>query len=258
MDYKSDFFKLLNKLKDKENFAYVRYSDGEAIVMQNKKLVLAQDHVEIGDATLGFGYSDQDHKEFIPEKHGFVRDKLLASYKYKAANYFVGSICESCDCASKEYALWMQEQYGALDQNYTSTNLLVNGNYADFITHFVPQLKNRKNVMICNENATFDKVPFEVTKDFRVGKNCIVSDHHLFDEIRNYINDNQIKDHVFLFSASSLSEILIHQLYEYNNQNTYIDIGTTLNPYLGLEIAREYLKAYWSGYPHPNLYKECK
>jgi len=258
MNYKGDFFNLLEKIKRKENFAYVRYSDGEAIVMQNKKLVLAQDRVEVADDTLGFGYSDQDHKEFIPEKHGFVKDRLLASYKFKASNYFVGSICESCDCASKEYALWMQEQYGSLDQNYTSANLLVNGNYADFITYFVPELKGRKNVIICNKNATFEKLPFEVVKDFRVGQNCIVNDHHLIDEIKTYIDQNHITNHVFLFSASSLSEILIHQLYAHNNQNTYIDIGTTLHPYLNLEIAREYLKAYWKGYPHPNLYKECQ
>jgi len=258
MDYRSDFFKLLQKIKNKENFAYVRYSDGEAIVMQNKKLVLADNHVQTGETTHNFGYSFQDHKEFIPEKHGFVKDKLLESYKFKAKNYFVGSICKNCDCASKEYMKWMQDEYGELDEHYTSTNLLVNGNYVSFVTYFIPELKNRKNVIICNENATFDKLPFDIVKDFRVGQNCIVNDHYLIDGIKNYIDENDITDHVFLFSASSLSEILIHQLYEHNSNNTYIDIGTTLHPYLNLEIAREYLKAYWKGYPHPNLYKECK
>lgn len=258
MNYKADFFKLLKKLKEKENFAYVRYSDGEAIVMQNKKLVLASEHVDVAEQRLGFGYSEQDHKEFIPEKHGFVKDKLIESYKYKAANYFVGSICESCDCASKEYAKWMQDEYGQLDERYTSANLLVNGNYADFITHFVPALKDRQNVIICNEHATFDNLPFEVEKDFRVGQNCIVNDHYLIDDIKSYIDKNNIKNHVFLFSASSLSEILIHKLYEHSPDNTFVDVGTTLHPYLNLEIAREYLKAYWKGYPHPNLYKECK
>jgi len=258
MNYKSDFFKILNKLKNKENFAFVRYSDGEALVMQNKKLILSDDRVEAGETTYNFGYSSQDHKEFIPEKHGFVKEALLNSYKFKSENYFVGSICKNCDCASKEYSEWMKEEYGDYDEHYTSANLLVNSNYPLFINNFIPELKNRQNIIICNEKATFDKLPFPVLKNFQVGTNCIVNDHHLIEEIKKYIDENVIKDHVFLFSASSLSEVLIHQLFKHNNKNTYIDIGTTLHPYLKLDVARDYLRAYWNGINHPDLYKECK
>ena len=242
----------------KENFAFVRYSDGEALVMQNKKLILAEDHVQAGEIRYGFGYTSQDHKEFIPEKHGFVKETLLDSYKYKEKNYYVGGPCKNCDCASKDFVDWMHEQYGALDNNYTYSNLMVNSNYPLFLNYFVPELKKRKNIIICNEKADLSKLPFNVVKDFRVGKNCIVNDHHLFDEIKNYIDANSIQDSVFLFSASSLSEILIHQLYQHNPNNTYVDIGTTLHPYLGLDVNRDYLRGYWTGQGHPDLYRECK
>lgn len=258
MKFKTDFFKLLNKLKKKENFSFVRYSDGEVLVMQNKKLVLADDHVQAGEVRHGFGYSSQDHKEFIPEKHGFVKDKLLESYKYKEENYFVGGICKNCDCPSREFVDWMHSEYGELDENYTYANLMVNSNYPLFVCYFVPELRHRKNVIICNEEADLSGLPFKVEKDFRVGKNCIVNDHNLIDDIREYISSNNIKDYVFLFSASSLSEILIHQLHEFNKDNTYVDVGTTLHTYLKLDPARDYLRAYWNSQPHPDLYKQCQ
>jgi len=98
---------------------------------------------------------------------------------------------------------------------------------------------------------------FDIVKDFRVGKNCIVNDHHLIEEISQWISENEVKDHVFLFSASSLSEVLIHNLFKSNQNNTYIDIGTTLHPYMGLDIARDYLKAYHYNLPHPDLKSSC-
>ena len=69
MDFKNDFFKLVNKLKTKENFAFTRFSDGEIAIMQGKVLVLASDKVILGETVYGFGYADNDHKEFvIPDK----------------------------------------------------------------------------------------------------------------------------------------------------------------------------------------------
>tara|TARA_Y100001936_G_C15771884_1_gene506676 strand:- start:322 stop:690 length:369 start_codon:yes stop_codon:yes gene_type:complete len=121
----------------------------------------------------------------------------------------------------------------------------------------VPEFANHKVVMICSEKAKFDKAPFDVVKDFRVGKNCIVNDHHLEEEIKTWMDENNVEDHLFLFSASSLSEILIHKLFEHNTKNTYMDIGTCLHPYLGLTVERDYLRAYWNNGFHPDLFKEC-
>jgi hypothetical protein len=157
----------------------------------------------------------------------------------------------------KEFAPWMHDLYGDIDDKLTSANLLVNSNYPLFVGHFIPELKKKKLVFICSENADLDNGEFDVVKDFRVGKNCIVNDHHLAVDIKKWIDDNSVEDHVFLFSASSLSEVLIYELYKHNDKNTYIDVGTTLHPHLGLSIERDYLRAYHSGIPHPDLYKTC-
>lgn len=259
MKFKDDFFLLVEKLKNNENFAYTRFSDGEIAIMQNKKLLLESDHVILGQTHHNFGYTKNDHKNFDPENdsHQKLRKKLLEAYKHKDKNYFVGSICKNCNCASTEFKDWMINEYGALDDNYTFANLLVNSNYPLFVNHFIAALKDKKVVVVCNKSADCSNLPFQLIKDFRVGENCIINDWHLIDEMKSYIADNNIKDTIFLFSASSLSEVLIYELYKEFTNNTYIDIGTTLHRHLGMELARDYLRAYWKGNMHFDLIREC-
>ena len=118
-------------------------------------------------------------------------------------------------------------------------------------------MKNKKVVIVCNKTANFSNLPFEVIKDFRVGENCIINDWHLIDEIKSFINDQKTEDVVFLFSASSLSEVLIYELYKKFPNNTYVDVGTTLHKHLNMELSRDYLKAYWNSKIHFDLLREC-
>ena len=251
MKFKDDFFLLVEKLKNNENFAYTRFSDGEIAIMQNKRLLLANDHVILGETHHNFGYTKND------DEHQKLRQKLLEAYKYKSKNYFVGSICKNCNCASAEFKDWMINEYGSIDNNYTFANLLVNSNYPLFVTHFLKALKGKKVVIVCNETASFSGLPLNVIKDFRVGENCIINDWHLVNEIKNFINDQKLEDAVFLFSASSLSEVLIYELYKEFDNNTYIDVGTTLHKHLGMELSRDYLKSYWGGNLHMDLLRDC-
>jgi len=259
MRYEDDFFELLRKIKNHENFAFTRFSDGELFIMQNKELNLRKESVVVGDIVYNFGYDEEDHKHFDPVKHQFLKDALLDAYTYKKDNYFVGGICSNCTCASMEHKDWMQEQYGNMDKNYMTTNLLVNSNYEIFMSQMLPEIKKRELVIVCNERATFPDKDLKIKKHFKVGKNCIVNDWHLIEEISNWIADNNIEDYLFLFSASSLSEVLIHQLYKKYDNNTYIDIGTTMNKSLGLSLKRDYLKSYWeSGFFSPDIFRKCE
>jgi hypothetical protein len=255
--FKEDFFLLLNKIKRGEHFAFTRFSDGETCIMRNEKLVLATDHVLVGTKLHTFGYSEDDHKEFIPQQHGFVRDALVDSFQFSKKNYFVGAGCGECTCLIQPDIPMLRELRPGDEEHWTSPNLLVNSNYSLFLNQMIPQFTDKKIVMVCSKDASFEKLPFEVVKDFRVGRNCIVNDHHLIDEMKSWVEENNIRDHIFLFSASSLSEILIHRLFELNNHNTYIDIGTTLHWHLNLGIERDYLRAYWNRSGHPDLFKDC-
>tara|TARA_R100000231_G_scaffold139598_1_gene121525 strand:- start:742 stop:1932 length:1191 start_codon:yes stop_codon:yes gene_type:complete len=260
-DFTKDLEMFAEKLAAKENFAFVRFSDGEADILKNMKLVIADDYVIEGDFTHNFGYSKEDHKHFDPEKHAFVRDKLIKSFLFSKDNYYTGIACPCCIGGHQAHA-WMKRQVGRTNEYLTWANLFVNGNYEAFLTRLVPIIAERKVVMVCSKNADLEKAKkelcFDVVKDFRVGENCIVNDHHLADEIKDWIKQNNIKDHVFLFSASSLSEILIHELFKEYDQNTYLDIGTTLHPYFDLGYERDYLKGhFWSNYKSADIGKKC-
>ena len=240
-NFREHFFMLHEKLKNKENFAFQRFSDGELRIMQNKKLVLAEDHYQIGNNKVNAKYVPEDHKHFDPEKHQFFRNKLMEAYKFQKENYFVGLSCRCCvsDNDFKEMVSWYEGDPNS--DLLTWSNLWVNGNYSLFKEYMIPEFSNNKIVYILNENANIKGLPFSVVKDFRVGKNCIINDYGLIEIVSDWIIKNNIENHVFLFSASSLSNFMIYELYKRYDKNTYIDVGTCFNTHLKLSGIRQYL-----------------
>lgn len=238
--FSGHFDMILDKLKSGEHFGYCRFSDGELRIMQNLELKLAADHFQIGDKKSGGHYAAEDHKHFDPKEHEFYHEKLMESYRFKKDNYFVGLSCRCC-VGNGDFNQMLEMYDGDTESdNLTWANLFLNGNYPRFVNEFLPEFKNKKIVYIVNENADLSGLPFEVVKDFRVGKNCIINDYGLIEDIKKWIDENGIEDHVFLFSASSLSNFMVHQLFDHNDKNTYIDVGTTLNPYIGMKARRGY------------------
>ena len=76
-DFRQAFDTLLNKLKSGENFAFSRFSDGELFILQNKTVVLADNHYVTGDVRGPNRYTKEEHKEFYPDRHQVYRDKLI-------------------------------------------------------------------------------------------------------------------------------------------------------------------------------------
>lgn len=254
-DFRQDFYKFLNKLKNHKNFSFGRFSDGELRILQNIPLTLGPKEIRIGNIVKPSKYKEHDHKHFDPNIHQFYRDKLIEAFKFKKPNYYKGISCRCC-VGEKDFQ-WQLDLYGGDDNSLTWANLWVNGNYSLFIEHFIPEFKKHSIIFICNENANLSKLPFQLVKDFRIGKNAIINDYNLIEKIKLYIQENHIKNHIFLFSASSLSNYLAHQLFEFNDQNTYIDIGTTLNKYIDLPLDRGYLDGYWHKKKNRDLEKIC-
>lgn len=253
-DILSHFWTLQKKLKSGEPFAFTRFSDGEMFVMMNKHLKLDGDATTVSGAKAGIGYSKEDHKEFDPEKHSDFRNKLVEAYKHQQKNYFVGLSCPCC--VGTENNKWMKEERGQDDEYLTWANLLVNAQYPLFLNHMVPLLKGKKVVVICNKAADLNDLPFEVCKDFRIGANAMINDQNLLEDIPEWLKAQE-GPFVFLFAAASLSNLLIYSLFKEFPENTYMDIGTTLNPFMKLPIARDYLKGYFLKSGSPDIHKRC-
>lgn len=244
----------LQKLINNENFSFIRFSDGELFVLQNKKLQLNEQGTFVDDILCGPVYGKEDFKEFLPQHHQFFRQKLFESLKHVQKNYHVGLSCPCC--VGMNNFVEMKNWRNTKDET-TWANLFVNSNYPFFVSFIIPELRKKKLVLICNENADLSKSKLELVKDFRIGRNAMINNFDLHSEISKWITENNIENHVFLFSASSLTNITVYELFKKHSNNTYLDIGTTLNPLLGFPASRGYLQAYWTGRDHPDLQKVC-
>ena len=248
-EYKKEFDKFLQKLRIGENFAFVRFSDGELFIMQDKKVVLAENHYVTGDIIGKNIYTKEEQKEFDPTKHQFYRQKLIESYKYKQDNYYKG-ICTSSDAhvgsKSFEYQIAL---HGGDHETLTFSNLLINANYKRFIEEMIPIIAQREIIYVVNELADTERLPFKIKKKFLVGSNCMINNYDTAKKVKDYIKENDINNHIILCSAASLSNYVIYECFKDNPNNTFLDIGSCLNPLLNLEgwkYTRGYLTDYWT------------
>ena len=263
-NFKEEFFKILMLIQSNEPFAFSRFSDGERTIMKNERSVLAENYFIQGDiygdrrVQAPIPYMKEERKDFDPEIHSFYREKLLEVYKYRKKKYFKGIAgINEWDSSDFTYCL---DMYGPGDHEHlTFANVLINGNYDLFVKLMIPEFASREVVIVCNENANFDNLPFNIKKDFRVGSNCMINNYNLIEEMKEYIKTNDIRNHIFLFSAATLSNFLIHELYKEFDNNQYMDIGSALSPLLGLQGwrgTRVYLRCYWEGENHPIIKQE--
>ena len=94
--FHKDLDELIRMLRQGENFAFTRFSDGELFIMQNKTVVLAENHYITGHIKGPNVYTKEEQKEFYPEKHSFYREQLIEAYLHNQENYFKG-ICTATD-----------------------------------------------------------------------------------------------------------------------------------------------------------------
>jgi len=267
--FENDFYKFVNKLKIGEHFSLSRFSDGELRILQNKKLRIAKDQIIIGDHinnNLHLKISQNERKEYNPENDKWFHDELMEAFTFNMDGYYKGLSCRCC--LSGKHGMTANEEFewqvklSGLDKNdehLTWSNIFLNGNYIAYMEHILPYFWNYDIIYVANKAADFSRIPFKknIKKIFNVGENCMINDFHLVNQIKEYIDKNNIKNSLFLFSASSLSNILNYQLYKHNPENTYIDIGSTLNPILGFPLDRRYLEGFWGGGSLEDLQKVC-
>lgn len=210
--FRGDLDLIINRLKAKEPFAFSKYADGELSILINKAI-------------------NNGEFWFVPEEDHFNREKLIRSFKFNHENYYVGVSCPCCIGGMPVHS-WMKKQSGQDEDHLTWANIFVNGNHQHYIDNMMPLYSDYDVVVVSNNNSDISRLPFDVKKHFEIGKNAWVENYSLIDEIKDYIDNEATGGHLFLFCAGPFGNILTHQLFEHNDQNTYIDIGSTLNVFL--------------------------
>lgn len=226
--FNTDIEIIFNKLKNREHFAFSKYADGEYKILTNQYIdILNKENGE-------FKYSPNDPTD------AFFRDQLIESFQFNHPNYYVGIGCKCC--MGEQSFKWMKNNSHQKETNLTWANIFVNSNYSYYQEYIIPLYTNYEVVIVCNHKAKLDNLPFNVIKDFRVGVNAYKKDFNLVEKLLSWTKENKVKDKLFLFCAGPLGNILTHRLFKDFPINTYLDVGSTLDPLLGLGRTRGYLK----------------
>ncbi len=239
----------------KKPFAFVRYNDGEYWALVNQYIDKAeQKKVTYIDGTVA-------HKHFsghiYDPNNSIYRDRridLMKSFTYDDPNYHIGIIAPCCDASELGGSQHMIDISAISHSNLTYATLFFNYNYQPFHDEIVPFFNRYPVVMVCNSFAKYRRLPFDIKKVFRVEVDAWIHNYDLIDEMKKYIKNNNIKNHLFVFCAGIFSKILIYELYKtfkhYNN--TYLDIGAPLDKYMFIKPTRDYMNS-----DHPNLRHKC-
>ena len=208
--YKSDIRFFYNKIYNNEKFALAKFGDGEWAAIQGNKLSAAK-----GEWTL----NPEDSSHLIAQK------KLIDSIKYKDINYYVAI----CPCSEKAREFSKQNNY-----QITYANIFVGANYEFYKKKYIEIYKKKQIHFIGNKKINLDNLPFKIQKFYPIDFNAWVLNSNLSE----YILEQDPKDKVFLIAAGAFACILTHELWSKNKNNTYIDIGSTLDPWTKTELLK--------------------
>jgi hypothetical protein len=211
------------KLERAEPFAVACFGDGEIAALQRQWV-----------SCLEVSSDPQDPSYSEPIAN------LMAAFRYKHPSYFVGITCPHCGL--RDFA-WAVKESGQDIAQLTFASLFCNSNHPFFLNNVVPMFNKYEVILICNHEANIAGLPFNVSKDFRVGWNAWRDDPAIIDELKTYIGKRSSAGLLILVAAGHLSCIAIHELHRHYPLNTYLDIGSTLDSYLfgKTRVSRAYL-----------------
>lgn len=203
---------IFKKLKNKEYFSFSKYADGEYKILKNEFI------------------TNCDGWTFNPQTHQTEFSYLLESYKYSHPDYYVGISCPCCQ--PKEHIEWMRNNVGT--KNVTWANIFVNANYNFFKENFIKEFKNWDGdvILVANKLGLNKKLPFKVDFYMPIEIGAWINPYleHIINELKSKAEEKN--NQLFLFSGGPLGNILAHQLHLVNKNNMYLDIGSTINPWI--------------------------
>lgn len=213
------FFK--DKIINKENFAFARYADGEKMILDNLDILK--------------GTQAYDIDKWKYENNTVFSNDLRETCFHREYNYFYAISCKCCDPLGEIFYRKLFDNH-----NITFSNLFINSNYKKFI-NFINTL-DRETILIANKECRTSEYPFNVIQKIPIENDCV-----------NWYENNKIliikvlqnlskkyNNKLFFISAGPLSEIIIHHLYTNNPNNTYIDVGSSLDIYTHKKNTRPY------------------
>jgi hypothetical protein len=221
-----DFIKSM--LESKQPFTFSRFGEGECKVIAG--------YPQKRDS---FTFQPNLNPDFIS-----LRDKLEESLLYEGPNFYVGvsPSIERIFGKEKAYLLEAKRRHGI--DKLMSACLLHNVNYIKFIDEIVPLFKNYTTTILSNSKSDVSRLPFPVESTFKCNmKDAWFNlDKHIMELSEDVKHGGNGR--LFLLMAGPMTCILCRVLHKINPNNTYLDIGSSLDPYLFSKKTRGYQKKF--------------
>ena len=242
-----DFIKELNKfhalIKNKINFSLIRFGDGEGCVVVNKSYWAPGEWRH----TIG---GKKDEK---------FRKELIESLEYKDKNYYIGMPCRQSHQKRFHYLFKkIKDMTNIPEEQLTFSTVFIHYNWDSFLKKVVPDCTSRECYLISSAIGCNIKTIKEKWLQFKGHFNIPKENAHfycksIYTKIKNHIDKRNTKNAVFLFASGLASNVIIYNLWKYNKNNTYIDIGSPLDPFIFKErkckgFSRIYIRKKGEGY----------
>ena len=233
-DPKNDLLRFERLVNDGTPFTFIRFSDGEVEILRNRELFIGSGITRFKGRSFSNKFQDLDRKEFDPSQNEEIRKALLKSAIYCGKNFYKG--VPSRNNKMKIDQDFLLRLNGGFSDQLTFSDLFLNSNYLRarklLIKKIIPKFKYvfvvanwRSQLSECLTEAQLIKIPDNFFSKYRVTLDLILKE----------LQDAP-KSSLILSSASSLSNIVGHQIYTARPDLTFLDIGTCLNDLLGLPI----------------------
>lgn len=200
-----EYKRIMSKIINGDNFALLRYGDGEAAILRGVKL----------RSNEGWISRDTSSK---------LRADLERTLHYTDEKIIYGISCPCCDTNS---FLWYM-------QNIDSNNITFANIWASNYSLLKKDLKkvNREVILVINEAAKGKTIDgLNVKKTYYVTNDCFDFWENEGEELlQRIIKDvGEQKNLLFVICAGPMSEVIITRLFENNSENAYIDFGSVFD-----------------------------
>ena len=195
----------LDKLEKKENFCYVRYNDGEMMGIDRVGAIAAR----------GDQYVDQS-----------LHDKLIEGINHRQENYYIGVPCSTCFNHYSKLAKQMTKDYDLV----TSAVLFTNKNWKTFYDSFPAACDKRPVIWIGGKSQSKQNL-----LDYGLEiKNCVLVPEHnswrFYEKLKEMMSQFIAPDDIIAISLGPTARVLCKEFFEEYPDNTFIDIGSVLDP----------------------------
>lgn len=218
-NYNNSIHYFLNKIRNKQPFALIRFADGEYSIINN--IVC---------------HNSLDNWKYHGQK-SMISKHLYEAMNINGSNAYVG-IAAPCDDATM-YKYYIDNiEFKA---NLTYANIFCNNNYAVF-KNFIDT--SDLNIVLISSDCFENK---------KLGNLNVIYHYKIHERLVEFWETNwqmhkrnveklatMFNNTLFIISGGPVGKVMINFMYNINKENTYMDVGSTIDPYTKQKVSRHY------------------